>query len=102
LPQADFCFGGNEKAGIRDCNPSASGHGISGDQRSAGEPIEKLLASASVERGQTAASVCLACHAFEKGSPTRVGPNLWNIVDRPRASEPGYNYFAAMKAKGGK
>jgi cytochrome c len=30
-----------------------------------------------------------------------VGPNLWGVVGRPRASEAGFNYSAAMKAKGG-
>jgi cytochrome c len=65
------------------------------------QPIETLLASASVEKGQAAAKQCQACHTFEKGGPNRVGPNLWDIVGRPRASEAGFNYSAAMKAKGG-
>lgn len=65
------------------------------------EPIEKLLASASVERGEMIAKQCQACHTFNKGGPNAVGPNLYGIVGRPRASEPGYNYSAAMKAKGG-
>jgi cytochrome c len=30
-----------------------------------------------------------------------MGPNLWGVVGRPRASHPGYDYSAAMKAKGG-
>ena len=66
------------------------------------EPIETLMASASVEKGHATAKQCQACHTFEKGGPNRVGPNLWGIVDRPRASEAGFNYSAAMKAKGGK
>jgi cytochrome c len=65
------------------------------------QPIEVLLAKASVEKGQTTAKQCQACHTFEKGGPNRVGPNLWNVVNRPRASEAGFNYSAAMKAKGG-
>jgi cytochrome c len=66
------------------------------------EPIEKLLQSASVEKGAAAAKKCAACHTFEKNGPNRVGPNLFGIVERARASEAGFNYSAAMKAKGGK
>jgi cytochrome c len=61
-----------------------------------------LLASASAEKGMATAKQCQACHTFEKGGPNRVGPNLYGIVDRPRASKPGFNYSAAIKAKGGK
>ena len=66
------------------------------------QPIEVLLAKASAEKGQATAKQCQACHTFEKGGPNRVGPNLWGIVDRPRATETGFNYSAPMKAKGGK
>jgi cytochrome c len=65
------------------------------------QPIEVRLANSSPERGQSAAKVCLACHSFEKGGPNKVGPNLWEVVGRKRASEAGFNYSAAMKAKGG-
>jgi cytochrome c len=65
------------------------------------EPFAPLLASASVERGQAATKPCEVCHTFEKGGPNRVGPNLWGVVNRPRASEAGFNYSAAMKSKGG-
>jgi cytochrome c len=66
------------------------------------EPIEKLLASATPERGQAAAKKCVACHTFEKGGPNRVGPNLWGIVGRDKASVQGFNYSAAMKKMTGK
>ena len=65
------------------------------------QPIETLLASASAEKGQATAKQCAACHTFEKGGANRVGPNLWGIVGRPKASVAGFNYSAAMKAKGG-
>lgn len=70
-------------------------------QEPAAPPIEQLLAAASIERGTAAARVCSTCHSFDKGGPNVVGPNLWGVVGRPRASESGYNYSAAMKAKGG-
>jgi cytochrome c len=65
------------------------------------EPIEKLLASATPQRGEEVARQCMACHNFQKGGPNAVGPNLYGIVGRPRASAPGFAYSDAMKAKGG-
>ena len=66
------------------------------------QPIEQLLANADTGRGENAAKKCQACHTFTKGGRNLVGPNLWGVVGRPRASEAGFNYSAAMKAKGGK
>ena len=77
-------------------------HGGAKEAAAPSEPIEKLLQTASVEKGSAAAKKCGACHTFEKGGPNRVGPNLFGIVERARASEAGFNYSAAMKGKGGK
>ena len=77
------------------------GAGEKAGPAAAEEPMEAMLASASVEKGQATAKQCGACHTFEKGGPNRVGPNLYGIVGRARASEAGFNYSAAMKAKGG-
>jgi cytochrome c len=65
------------------------------------EPIEKLLASASVDKGAQSAKKCSACHTFTKGGPNRIGPNLYGVVGRPKASEAGFTYSDAMKKKGG-
>jgi cytochrome c len=64
-------------------------------------PIENLLASASIQQGQADAKVCLTCHNFGKGQGDKIGPDLYGVVGRPVASEPGFNYSAALKAKGG-
>ena len=73
-----------------------------GEQKAPAEPevpIEQLLAKADVGRGENSAKKCAACHTFNKGGRNLVGPNLWGIVGRPRASEAGFNYSAAMKSK---
>lgn len=65
------------------------------------EPIEKLLASATVDKGANAAKKCAACHTFGKGEPNRVGPNLFGVVGRPKGTEGGFDYSPALKGKGG-
>ena len=77
------------------------GAGAAASAPAAEEPMEAMMASASVEKGQATAKQCAACHTFEKGGPNRVGPNLWGIVGRPKASEAGFDYSGPMKGKGG-
>lgn len=56
------------------------------------------LASADVSAGKQASQQCEMCHDLSKGGPNKIGPNLWGIVNRPRASHPGYSYSGAMGA----
>ena len=72
-----------------------------GEQAPAEEPLPVRLASADAKRGQNDIKPCQACHTFGKGEPNRVGPNLHGVVGRPKHSEPGFNYSAAMKAQTG-
>jgi cytochrome c len=64
-------------------------------------PIETMLPTASIQKGKADVRVCQACHMFQKGQGSNVGPNLYGVVGRPVASVPGFNYSAALKAKGG-
>lgn len=56
-----------------------------------------LIASASLDEGKRHFLRCKACHTIDKGAPNRLGPNLWGIVGRSKASVSGYNYSPVMK-----
>ena len=92
-----------EKPGyaIAALEPAAPAAGGGAAAPAAAEPIDVLLQKASLEKGEASAKKCVACHTFDKGGPNRVGPNLYGIVGRQKASIPGFNYSAALKGKGG-
>jgi cytochrome c len=60
-----------------------------------------VLASADVAGGKTISTKCEQCHDLSKGGPNKIGPNLFGVVDRPRAGNEGFAYSSAMKAKPG-
>src|SRR5262249_39862030 len=79
-------------------------HGAGGQSQPtppADEPIEPLLAKGDIGRGEEAARKCAGCHTFTKGGPKSTGPNLWGVVGRKKATQPDFNYSAALKNKGG-
>lgn len=60
------------------------------------EAVSPLLASADVGNGESVFKKCQACHTVEDGGANKVGPNLWDIVNRPVASHEGFKYSGAM------
>ncbi len=66
------------------------------------DPIMALLASADTQRGAKLSKACAACHSFNSGGPTKLGPNIWNIVGSPKGEVSGFAYSKGLKAIGGK
>lgn len=63
------------------------------------EPLEPLLAKASIENGEKISKRCLQCHSFEKGGPNKVGPNLYGVVGGKMAHMDSFSYSSALKGK---
>ena len=72
-----------------------------GGEAPAAESLGALLAKADLAKGQAAVKACAACHDFTKGGPNKVGPNLWDVVERPHAAHEGFAYSDGMAAKKG-
>jgi cytochrome c len=90
-----------EKPGYEVAVQEEAKAGGSAEKPPAEVPLPVRFASADAGRGENSAKKCAACHTFGKGEPNRVGPNLYGVVGRPKASEAGFNYSAAMKAQKG-
>jgi len=92
-----FHSGAPEKEGFAIVAEEAGGEAAGGGEAAAAAvPIATLLASADAGAGETVFKKCASCHTPEKGGPNKVGPNLWDVVNRPIASHEGFSYSAGM------
>jgi len=66
------------------------------------EPISPLLINASIEKGEKLFKKCSTCHSYKKDGNNKVGPNLWNLINRPKGSINGFSYSKALLELGGK
>ena len=69
------------------------------------QPVEEplpdfgtVLAKADVAKGQQISGRCQQCHDLSKGGPDKIGPNLWGVLGRPRASRTSFSYSSAMSS----
>ena len=65
------------------------------------EPILAMLSEADINVGQKISKKCTACHSFELNGPNKVGPNLYNIVNKS-IGKAEYNYSKAFLTLEGK
>ena len=82
--------------------PEVQAQASASEQKKPEVPLATLLKQASVNDGTRVAKKCVACHTFNKGGKHQIGPNLWDIVNRQKASLSGFNYSAALKKQKGK
>jgi cytochrome c len=72
-----------------------------GPAQPAEEPLPDfgtVLAKADVAKGQQISQRCQQCHDLSKGGPDKIGPNLWGVVGRARASRSSFSYSSAMSS----
>ncbi len=82
--------------------PAAAGGDTGGGAATPALSLGVLLAKADVAKGQAGSKACMACHSFEKGGANKVGPHLWDVVERPMGSVEGFSYSESFKAMGAK
>lgn len=66
------------------------------------DDLAALLAAGDAGKGAKVAKKCGACHSFEKGGKNKIGPPLYGVLGKDKASAAGFNYSPALKALGGK
>ena len=72
-----------------------------GNENFSFEPIENLLINASIESGEKIFKKCSTCHNYSKDGKSKVGPNLWNIINAPKGKVAGFAYSSALIEFGG-
>jgi len=63
--------------------------------------IEAMIKTANLDSGAKIFKKCTTCHSAEKSGSNKIGPNLFGVVGRKKASIANFTYSDAMKKKGG-
>jgi cytochrome c len=98
--EVDAAVAAQKQAEAAATAPSSNGGG--GGTAPVGPTLDQLLASGNAHSGgDFAQTACGACHSFNKGGATLVGPNLYAMVGARIAGTPGYSFSDALKKVGG-
>ena len=97
LSDAIFHHGNPEKAGFEIAGGEAIASTGPANTGPVVEPVAALLAAADLAKGEKVGKKCVACHEFQHGGKNKVGPGLYDIVNRPIASVDGFGYSGALK-----
>ena len=66
------------------------------------EPILTLLASANFDKGAKVFKKCSSCHVAIKDGANKIGPGLWEVVNKDKGVVDGFSYSSALVNHGGK
>jgi cytochrome c len=55
-----------------------------------------VLASANAANGKSVSARCEQCHDISSAKQSKIGPPLWGVIGRARATVPGFSYSSAM------
>jgi cytochrome c len=100
-------FIGNQLVHVEQSTAVAAVHGEEPETEAKTEALEEeldlsaLLGAADPAAGEKVFGKCKACHTVEQGGKNKVGPNLWNVVGRSKASVDGFSYSTALSDHGG-
>ncbi len=85
--------------------PGYTVEGVTEETAGGGAPVEEtvpdwgtVLAKADVAHGKTVSAKCEQCHDLTAAKVNKIGPALYNVVGRPRATVPGFSYSSAMQS----
>ena len=92
--------------------PEKPGYAVPGAEAEAPKPAEAAPATegpdfataipaADTMAGEMIAERCGACHDWSKDGPNKIGPNLWGVIGRKKASHEGFTYSPVMQSSGG-
>ena len=84
--------------GIETVSSSAAGSGVDGDElKGVAEYLrETRFAQADLRRGELLSLACQACHTFDAGQHSELGPNLYRIFGRRAGSVDGFEYSEVL------
>jgi cytochrome c len=84
--------------------PEKPGYAIVGEAEGpveTGPPLEALLASADLAKGEAVFAKCVACHTINAGGAQGIGPNLHGIMGAKHAHIAGFAYSDAIASIAG-
>jgi cytochrome c len=85
-------IGGIKVSNLNDLNPVSTLKVID---------IAEMIKNADARAGEKVFKKCSTCHTVKEGGKNKIGPNLYAIIGKKKASISGFSYSKAMQSKGG-